>query len=93
MPTKKTKPIPPKNSLLTVLWEVSGELDNNDRRPETWLCQCKCGQTKKVLSKRIRNGATRSCGCLRVAMGHQKAAKARAAYSEQCKAKRERING
>lgn len=89
----KAKPIPPKNSLLTVLWEVLGDLDKNDWRHETWLCQCKCGKTRKVIAKRIRSGATKSCGCLRVAMARERAAKARAAYSEQCRQKREQVNG
>lgn len=30
-----------------------------------WLCQCKCGGEKLVSSMRLRNGHTKSCGCLR----------------------------
>ena len=89
----KPKPKPPKNSGLKVLWQVLGDLDKNDWRSETWLCQCKCGNTKKVTAKRIRSGATKSCGCMRVKMARQRAAKARAARSEKCRQKRERVNG
>ncbi len=31
----------------------------------TYLCRCSCGVEKKVLSYRLRNGNTRSCGCFR----------------------------
>lgn len=31
----------------------------------TWLCQCECGNRKAVRSSTLRNGTTRSCGCLR----------------------------
>lgn len=29
-----------------------------------WLCQCDCGNTKVVSSKCLREGKTKSCGCL-----------------------------
>lgn len=29
-----------------------------------WLCDCECGNTIKVPTARLRNGKTRSCGCL-----------------------------
>ena len=29
-----------------------------------WLCQCDCGNTKIVSSKCLRDGKTKSCGCL-----------------------------
>lgn len=29
-----------------------------------WICQCECGNIKTVSSKLLRNGHTRSCGCL-----------------------------
>lgn len=29
-----------------------------------WLCECDCGNAKFVSSKRLRNGITKSCGCL-----------------------------
>lgn len=33
-----------------------------------WLCSCTCGGTKVVKTKSLRNGTTRSCGCLRPEM-------------------------
>lgn len=30
-----------------------------------WNCQCDCGKTTQKRSGRLRNGSTRSCGCLR----------------------------
>jgi hypothetical protein len=30
-----------------------------------WLCRCDCGNTKEVPTYRLKNGHTRSCGCLR----------------------------
>jgi hypothetical protein len=29
-----------------------------------WLCQCDCGETSRANSNNLRNGHTRSCGCL-----------------------------
>lgn len=31
-----------------------------------WLCRCDCGKTVEVSGSKLRNGHTRSCGCLRV---------------------------
>jgi hypothetical protein len=30
-----------------------------------WLCRCRCGQKPTVTGSNLRNGMTRSCGCLR----------------------------
>ena len=29
-----------------------------------WVCRCECGQLVSVLSESLRNGSTKSCGCL-----------------------------
>lgn len=29
-----------------------------------WLCQCDCGKKVKIISKSLKNGNTKSCGCL-----------------------------
>jgi GTP-sensing pleiotropic transcriptional regulator CodY len=39
--------------------------DNNQRRQTRWLCLCDCGATTTVIGMSLRQGATRSCGCLR----------------------------
>lgn len=31
-----------------------------------WLCRCECGREVVVARKELRNGDTRSCGCLRI---------------------------
>jgi len=42
-----------------------------------WICRCDCGQEIAVLGAKLRNGNTRSCGCLarmgpleRITMGY-----------------------
>lgn len=30
-----------------------------------WLCACECGRTKTVIGNLLKNGTTKSCGCLR----------------------------
>ena len=29
-----------------------------------WLCKCDCGNTKIAATKELRNGNTKSCGCI-----------------------------
>ena len=29
-----------------------------------WLCQCDCGNIKKVQGNNLKSGMTKSCGCL-----------------------------
>lgn len=36
----------------------------NKTRQATWLCRCECGETTIVIGSHLRNGNTRSCGCL-----------------------------
>lgn len=37
----------------------------------TWLCACECGNQKVAQSKRLLNGETQSCGCLRRRFAHR----------------------
>lgn len=91
---QKTKPIPPLGSLLTVLWQVDDVEMRSGKRQEYWKCQCECGTVIDVYRFRIVAGITKSCGCLRRKIARQRglatAHIARAAYSEQAKARRER---
>jgi hypothetical protein len=48
---------------LTVV-EYSGKSYNDYAQ---WLCNCECGNTRVVQGKRLRNGMTKSCGCLTTA--------------------------
>ena len=36
-----------------------------DKETRSWLCKCQCGNETKVASYNLRNGHTKSCGCLR----------------------------
>lgn len=45
---------------LTVL-----ERGPNKGRRACWVCRCSCGEVTLVTSEHLRNGKTRSCGCLR----------------------------
>lgn len=47
---------------LTVLHEVLPR-----KTPTRWLCSCSCGNTKEVAGGHLKNGATKSCGCLHIA--------------------------
>jgi hypothetical protein len=46
---------------LTVLKDVGREKHSGC---VLWQCQCECGQTTTVDSAHLRNGHTKSCGCL-----------------------------
>lgn len=36
-----------------------------DKAKQKWLCECDCGNEKYVTAGHLRDGHTRSCGCLR----------------------------
>lgn len=38
----------------------------NEHGKSVWLCQCDCGNTKVITQASLRNGDTKSCGCLRI---------------------------
>lgn len=42
---------------------VIARVENEGTRAK-WRCQCKCGKIIDVIGKNLRNGNTRSCGCL-----------------------------
>lgn len=45
---------------LTVLTKGTKHPD----RHQYWVCECSCGTLKEIGQKRLRNGESRSCGCL-----------------------------
>ena len=48
------------DSRLTVLSRAENTKDNRAQ----WVCQCECGKKCIVIGKNLRNGKTKSCGCL-----------------------------
>lgn len=54
------------DSRLTVLERAEDYVSPSGGHVEQWLCQCECGSNPIVVSKyRIKNGQTKSCGCLK----------------------------
>lgn len=41
-----------------------GYAGNDKTKRVTWLCQCDCGKQKVVIGEDLKNGSTKSCGCL-----------------------------
>lgn len=52
---------------LTVLERVGTYKNENDPciAMPTWRCRCDCGEETVVIGNNLRQGMTRSCGCLR----------------------------
>lgn len=46
-----------------------------------WLCKCDCGTEKVIAGYLLRNGATKSCGCLKSDASREALGKARAALN------------
>lgn len=40
--------------------------ENSRKMDARWLCLCECGNKKIILGRSLREGRTRSCGCLRI---------------------------
>jgi hypothetical protein len=56
-----------RNSLLGQVFgklTVQRELPHKKPGAREWLCKCECGNTKTVKSGNLKNGSTKSCGCL-----------------------------
>ena len=47
---------------------VIGEVGRTKRMQRLWLCKCDCGNTKILTTGVLKNGAVKSCGCLRSEM-------------------------
>lgn len=51
---------------------VFGRLTAIERNDDgLWLCSCECGETNSVSFAQLKNGNTRSCGCLSASMWQQ----------------------
>lgn len=55
---------------------------NNKSGKPRWLCECDCGKQTVVDAASLRRGVTRSCGCFRRELNHEKG-KGVAAYLAQ----------
>lgn len=51
-----------KYNMLTVL---RYDHSSDDKGRSYWLCKCDCGNEKVILSDSLKNGNTKSCGCLK----------------------------
>lgn len=68
--TEKQLTSPRGNRFIDITGNVYGRLEvvnlagKNDKGEMLWLCQCSCGNSHKVKGSNLRNGSTKSCGCL-----------------------------
>lgn len=46
-------------------WKVIERAGSTKAGDAVWLCECKCGTRKTVLGKGLRNGTSKSCGCMK----------------------------
>ena len=56
-----------KFGILTVIKRTSQPIGVNrtENRPRSyWYCECDCGGSKIVRTSSLKNGCTKSCGCL-----------------------------
>lgn len=49
----------------TVLRRAEDRISDTGVPVRQWLCRCSCGTEKPVLASSLRQGKSRSCGCLR----------------------------
>lgn len=46
-------------------WIVLSRADNSPSGQTKWLCRCDCGNSRAVFATTLRDGTSRSCGCLK----------------------------
>src|ERR1017187_10016597 len=46
------------------MWPIPSWKNRNNRSIR-WTCQCECGKVKLIGHKELKNGLSKSCGCLR----------------------------
>ena len=61
---------------LTVLEQAEDYINPNGKHYAQWLCQCNCGSNPKIVKQEnLKNGTTKSCGCLHLERATQIAKK------------------
>lgn len=69
---------------LTVVEPDAPYISPKGKRATKWVCKCDCGNICSVVSTKLRNGHTSSCGCFKYDMilhhGHNKPGKRTAVY-------------
>lgn len=56
----------------TVLCQAEDHIKANGEHEAMWACQCDCGTIKNVLGKSLKNGSSKSCGCLKTEITTQR---------------------
>ena len=52
-------------------WAVISEVKSTTK-DKRWLCRCTCGNEREVFGKYLRNGKSKSCGCLKSQLAENK---------------------
>lgn len=55
-----------KFSRLMVIAEAGYHTKQNGQKTLKWLCKCDCGNEHIVIGSKLKNGHTKSCGCLKI---------------------------
>lgn len=53
---------------LTVLYRTSDHISSSGKHFAKWHCKCDCGNETDVITAKLKNGTTKSCGCLKISM-------------------------
>lgn len=53
-----------KIGMLKVIGECEPRIYKGWKKYKQWICQCECGNVKKVLDYSLKIGSTKSCGCV-----------------------------
>lgn len=58
--------------------------DTYDAKEPYWVCSCLCGNIVSVSGSRLRQGLTKSCGCLREELAAEMGKRNRGRRKQQC---------
>jgi len=51
--------------VFTRLTVLSLDINKSTKHAKRYLCKCECGEIRSVVTAKLNNGTTKSCGCLR----------------------------